>query len=187
MARIGEWIRRLGYLLRRGHHEEELRREMEAHRAQMAHPAAFGNALRLREEAHDTHLSASLEMWMFRAGARVFSVFAAIALVLAVVGVYGVTSYIVSRRTREFGIRIATGADPRALLWQVLYEGSRVTAIGIAIGLVLALGAGRLLQGLLYGIDASNPLCSSRRRSFCLQPRFSRRSLRVSASPCKDR
>jgi predicted permease len=112
----------------------------------------------LRVETWKDHLRASLEMWMFRAGARVFSAFAGIALVLAVVGVYGVKSYIVSRRTREFGIRIATGADPRALLWQVLHEGSRVTAIGIAIGLVLAVGAGRLLQGLLYGIDAVEPV-----------------------------
>src|SRR5919107_149514 len=50
---IGEWIRRLGYLLRRGAVEDELRREMEAHRAQMGHPPAFGNTPRLREEARD--------------------------------------------------------------------------------------------------------------------------------------
>ena len=71
--------------------------------------------------------------WMYRTGARVFSVFGAIALLLAVVGVYGVKSYVVSRRTREFGIRIATGAHPRALLWQVLREGSRTTAAGVGI------------------------------------------------------
>src|SRR5262245_7481746 len=53
MAIIGEWIRRLGYLLRRGTREDELRREMEAHRAEMGHPPAFGNTLRLREEAQD--------------------------------------------------------------------------------------------------------------------------------------
>src|SRR5688572_501533 len=50
---IGEWIRRLGYLLRRGAMEDELRREMEAHRAQMAEPRDFGNTLRLRDEARD--------------------------------------------------------------------------------------------------------------------------------------
>ena len=50
---IGEWIRRLGYLLRRRAHEDELRREMEAHRAQMGEPPAFGNTLRLRDEARD--------------------------------------------------------------------------------------------------------------------------------------
>src|SRR4029450_13939741 len=53
MAIIGEWIRRLGYLLRRGAREDELRREMEAHRALMQEPRAFGNTLRLREEAQD--------------------------------------------------------------------------------------------------------------------------------------
>ena len=53
MAIIGEWLRRLGYLLRRRAMEEELRREMEAHRAQMDDPRAFGNTLRLRDEARD--------------------------------------------------------------------------------------------------------------------------------------
>src|SRR5687767_14469084 len=53
MAIIGEWLRRLGYLLRRGAREDELRREMEAHRALMDDPRAFGNTLRLREEARD--------------------------------------------------------------------------------------------------------------------------------------
>ena len=81
-----------------------------------------------------------------------FSAFGGIALLLAVIGVYGVKSYVVSRRTREFGIRIAIGAQPRALLWQVLREGGRTTAIGIGIGLLLAVGAGQFLQGILYGV-----------------------------------
>jgi ABC-type antimicrobial peptide transport system permease subunit len=79
-------------------------------------------------------------------------------LLLAVLGVYGVKSYVVSRRTREFGIRIAIGANPRAVLWQVLREGGRVTAIGIGIGLVLAVGAGRFLQGMLYGVNSIEPV-----------------------------
>jgi predicted permease len=112
----------------------------------------------LRVETWRDHLDGSIEIWMYRAGARMFSAFAAIALLLAIVGVYGVKSYVVSRRTREFGIRIATGADPRALLWQVLREGGRVTAIGIGVGLLLALAAGRFLQGLLYGVDAVEPV-----------------------------
>jgi ABC-type antimicrobial peptide transport system permease subunit len=88
----------------------------------------------------------------------VCSAFGGIALLLAVIGVYGVKSYVVSRRTREFGIRIATGAQPRALLWQVLLEGSRITVVGIGIGLLLALGAGQLLQGFLYGVGAVEPV-----------------------------
>jgi putative ABC transport system permease protein len=72
--------------------------------------------------------------------------------------VYGVKSYTVSRRTREFGIRIATGAHPRALLWQVLREGGRTTAVGIVIGLLLALGAGQFLQGMLHGVRSVEPV-----------------------------
>jgi predicted permease len=103
-------------------------------------------------------LDSSLEASMFRVGARVCAVFGGIALLLAVIGVYGVKSYVVSRRTREFGIRIATGAHPRTLLWQVLWEGGRVTVLGIAIGLVLAVGAGQILQGLLYGVNSVEPV-----------------------------
>jgi predicted permease len=104
------------------------------------------------------HLDADLEVRILRAGAGVFSSFGGIALLLAVLGVYGVKSYVVSRRTREFGIRIAIGAEPRALLWQVLREGGRVTAVGIGIGLLLALGAGQFLQGILYGVNSAEPL-----------------------------
>jgi putative ABC transport system permease protein len=81
-----------------------------------------------------------------------------IALLLAVLGVYGVKSYVVSRPTREFGIRIAIGAHPRALLWQLLREGGRITTIGIGIGLLLALGAGQFPQGILYGVDGIEPV-----------------------------
>ena len=57
-----------------------------------------------------------------------------------------------------FGIRIAIGAPSRALLWQVLREGGRITTVGIGIGLLLALGAGQLLQGILYGVDGFEPV-----------------------------
>ena len=112
----------------------------------------------LRLRTWRDHLDTGIEVVMFRAGARVFSAFGIIALLLAVIGVYGVKSYVVSRRTREFGIRIATGAQPRALLWQVLREGGRTTAIGIGIGLLLALGAGQFLQGILYGVNGFEPV-----------------------------
>lgn len=80
------------------------------------------------------------------------------ALLLAVIGIYGVKSYVVSRRTREFGIRLAVGAHPRALLWQVMREGLRLTGIGIIIGVMLALGAGQLLQHVLYRVSGAEPL-----------------------------
>ena len=112
----------------------------------------------VRLETWRDHLDTGLDSWIYRAGATVFSAFGGIALLLAVIGVYGVKSYVVSRRTREFGIRIATGAHPRALLWQVMKEGGRITAIGLGIGLLLSIAAGRLLQGFLYGVEALAPV-----------------------------
>jgi putative ABC transport system permease protein len=88
----------------------------------------------------------------------VFATFAAVALLLTVIGVYGVKAYLVARRTREFGVRMAVGAGPRDVLWLVLREGSRTTALGIGIGLLLALGASRLLQSFLYGVGGFEPI-----------------------------
>ncbi len=102
-------------------------------------------------------LDASLEVWLYRAGAWVFAGFAVLALVLAVVGVYGVKSYVVSRRTREFGIRLATGAEPLRLLWMVLREGMSLAVAGAGAGLLLALVAGRLLAGVLFGVSVVEP------------------------------
>jgi ABC-type antimicrobial peptide transport system permease subunit len=104
------------------------------------------------------HVDAGVDALVGRAGAGLFAAFGAIALLLAVLGVYGVKSYVVSRRMREFGIRIAIGAHPRALLWQVLREGGRITAIGVGIGLLLAVGAGQFLQGILYGVNNVEPV-----------------------------
>jgi predicted permease len=112
----------------------------------------------LRVETWREHVDRGVDAWIYRTGARVFAAFGAIALMLAVIGVYGVKSYTVSRRTREFGIRIATGAHPRTLLWQVLREGGRTTTVGIVIGLLLALGAGQLLQGMLHGVRSVEPV-----------------------------
>ena len=112
----------------------------------------------LRLQTWRDHVDTNVDMWLYRTAAAAFSVFASIALLLAVVGVYGVKTYVLSRRTREFGIRIATGAHPRVLLWQVLREGGRVTVVGIVLGVLLAIGAGQLLQGLLYGVNAVEPL-----------------------------
>jgi putative ABC transport system permease protein len=112
----------------------------------------------LRLETWRDRLDASVEVWMYRAGARVCGAFGAIALLLAVIGVYGVKSYVVSRRTREFGIRLAVGAHPRVLLWQILREGARLTTIGIVLGLMLALGAGQYLQHMLYRVNSVEPI-----------------------------
>jgi predicted permease len=84
--------------------------------------------------------------------------FAAIALMLAAVGIYGVISYSVSRRTHEFGLRMALGADRLQVLELVIRQGLATTVSGIAIGLLGALGAGRLAAGLLYEISPYDPV-----------------------------
>jgi hypothetical protein len=104
------------------------------------------------------HLHGSVDLWTYRAGAGVFATFGGIALLLAVLGVYGVKSYVVSRRMREFGIRVALGAHSGTLLWQVMREGGRLAAIGIGLGLVLAVLVGQFLQGILYGVTGSAPV-----------------------------
>lgn len=84
------------------------------------------------------------------------SAFAAIAMTLAAVGIYGVMSYVVSRRTAEIGIRIALGAEPRMVLRSVVGEGLRLAAVGSAVGLALALVLTRLMRGILFGVSATN-------------------------------
>jgi ABC-type antimicrobial peptide transport system permease subunit len=100
----------------------------------------------------------NLMLWGVNTGARLFSVFGGVALLLAIIGVYGVKSYVVSRRTREIGIRMALGATPSDVLWLVLREGLTLTAAGVGVGLLLAWGVARAVSGLLYEVSALDPL-----------------------------
>ncbi len=104
------------------------------------------------------HLDSNIQLWLVRAGAALFSVFGFVAFGLAVVGVYGVKAYSVARRTREIGIRMALGAQRETVQWMILREGFVMLASGVAIGLLLAAGMGKLLSGILYEVGAFDPL-----------------------------
>jgi len=93
-----------------------------------------------------------------RAAAWFLGLFGILALVLAVIGLYGVVAYSVSRRTHEIGIRMTIGARPRDVLFMILREGMTLVLIAILIGLSLAFVATKLLSGFIYGISSSDPL-----------------------------
>jgi putative ABC transport system permease protein len=88
---------------------------------------------------------------------RLMAIFAAIAVLLAAVGIYGMMAYFVSERTREIGIRIALGAQRGNVLGMVAKLGLKLTLIGIVIGIALAIGLTRLIARLLFGVSATDP------------------------------
>ncbi len=96
-------------------------------------------------------------LWIVRLGAVLFGVFGAIALLLAVVGVYGVKAYAVARRTREIGIRMALGAHRGDVFALIMKQGALQTGFAVVIGLLLALAAGRVLSQILYNVSPADP------------------------------
>jgi predicted lysophospholipase L1 biosynthesis ABC-type transport system permease subunit len=86
------------------------------------------------------------------------SLFAALALILATVGIYGVISYAVSQRTREIGVRMALGAHPGDVLRLILGEGLKLVLAGAALGTAFALIATRFISTMIYGVSATDPL-----------------------------
>ena len=85
-------------------------------------------------------------------------VFAALALLMACVGIYGVISYLASQRTHEIGVRMALGAEPRHVLQMVLGEGAKMALVGVGIGLAAALALARFMANLVFGVSTCDPL-----------------------------
>jgi predicted permease len=90
--------------------------------------------------------------------AKVTSAFGILALLLAAVGLYGVQSFRVARRTSEIGVRIALGANPADVLWLLLRRGFVLTSIGLAVGSVAAMAAARLFGSMFFGVTATDPI-----------------------------
>ena len=99
------------------------------------------------ESVQVTHLA----LWLL-------GVFAATALVLAAVGIYGVMSYVVRQRSREIGTRVALGATRRDIVWLVMRQGAGIAAFGALIGLAAGLMAARSLASMLFGVSAADPV-----------------------------
>ncbi len=109
------------------------------------------NIVTMEERIADT-------VWQRRLAGTLFLVFAGLALLLAAIGIYGVMAYTVSQRTREIGIRMTLGAQPHEVSRMIVGQGARLIALGLGIGLIVALLGSRLIHNLLYGISSADPL-----------------------------
>jgi len=103
------------------------------------------------------HLEGSADIWIARTGAWMFSIFGGVALLVAMIGLYGVRAYTVARRTREIGIRVAVGATSADVLRLILREGLTVTAIASAAGMALSVAVGSALASMLYQVSGLDP------------------------------
>ena len=104
----------------------------------------------------DTQLDSAT--WPIRVLTMLLMLFAGGSLFIAAIGQYAVVSFDMRRRVREVGLRMALGASSRQVLTRVIREGLTLTAIGLAVGFLLSLGAGAILGAALYGITATDPV-----------------------------
>jgi putative ABC transport system permease protein len=110
----------------------------------------------VRVRTMEENMATTVAQPRFRAW--LIGIFAALALVLAAVGVYGVMSYTVTQRTSEIGVRVTMGAQPQDVFRIIVGEGLRLALVGVGVGLVTALALTRLLRSFLFGISAYDPL-----------------------------
>jgi putative ABC transport system permease protein len=101
-------------------------------------------------------VSESESAW--RSSTLLFSIFAALALLLGAIGIYGVVSYSVAQRTSEIGLRVALGAEPRRVLQFVVGQGVRLALIGVVVGTLAALAATQVMSTLLYEVTPRDPV-----------------------------
>ena len=102
-------------------------------------------------------LDGCVGLWIVRMGAVLFGAFGCVALLLAVVGVYGVKAYAVACRTREIGIRMALGAHRKDVFALIMRQGALQTALAVTVGILLSLAIGRVLSQILYGVSPNDP------------------------------
>ena len=108
-----------------------------------------------------------MDEWIARSLSRdrfssaLLGVFAAVALLLAAIGIYGIMSYAVSQRTSEIGIRLALGAERADILRLIVGSGARLTVVGLGLGVILSVALARTLNSLLFGTTALDPLAFS--------------------------
>jgi putative ABC transport system permease protein len=133
-----------------------------------SHPAAIHAALKQQVYALDPDLPiqeiipladrVNATFWRERFVVQLLATFSLVALVIAAIGIYGVIAYSVTQRTTEIGIRMALGANEADVLWQELRRGMTLVGIGLAIGLLMTLALGRLVQSLLFNTSPQDPL-----------------------------
>lgn len=97
-------------------------------------------------------------IWLGKFFSQLLLIFAAIAAMVTVVGIYDVTAYSVSRRTHELGVRMALGAQRPHIMWMVVRQSMKVVLIGVVIGLGMALAQGAALGSILYGVSGTDPV-----------------------------
>jgi predicted permease len=127
-----------------------------AHRREL-HAIDPANPLLLTMSMSD-FVGHNMALWSLHFAAVLFGILGSLALVLSIVGAYGVKSYLVTRRTREIGLRMALGARPGQVIGLIMRQGVLQTVVAVAVGAVLAVGAGHLLASFLLQVDPADPL-----------------------------